>query len=209
MRVDGAEPELNFKRVGGTACGGATFLGLAKLMTCARTFEDALTLANAGNAEAVDKSVADIYGESGASALGLPGTLTASNFGRLASMDPDNSSFWPPCEEDVARSLLEMVVQSSAVLAKAHAAQLDVPDGMRRVFFSGGFVCGKNRLARQAISKSLAALGGQANFFTHSDFLGALGSLSCCMGKASKSVFNGNWTASYSTPQAALQIPEL
>ena len=51
-----------FERVGGTALGGATFLGLCRLLTHADTFEEALALCDKGDNLAVDKLVGDIYG---------------------------------------------------------------------------------------------------------------------------------------------------
>ena len=56
---------LIYMRVGGTACGGATFLGLAKLLTRKpdMTFDEALQLASMGCSRNVDKVVGDIYGE--------------------------------------------------------------------------------------------------------------------------------------------------
>lgn len=177
LRVDWNQSQVCFERVGGTACGGATFLGLSKLLTSARTFEEALDLARRGNREAVDKTVADIYGQSGSKDLGLPGNLTAASFGKLGgSMFADKDEY--PSEEDVASSLLTLVTQAATVLAKAYATQLGVADGMKRVFFAGGFPTG-NPQAREAIADSLRNLGGQAHFLAHSDFLGAIGSLSC------------------------------
>ena len=51
-----------FERVGGSALGGATFLGLCRLLTQADTFEEALALCVQGDNAAVDKLVGDIYG---------------------------------------------------------------------------------------------------------------------------------------------------
>lgn len=59
LRVDGPR---EFRRVGGTSLGGATFLGLARLMTASGTFEEALALAQEGDSTRVDMLVRDIYG---------------------------------------------------------------------------------------------------------------------------------------------------
>ena len=48
--------------------------------------------------------------------------------------------------------------QASAVLAKAHAAELGSIAGSRRIFFSGGFVSANPR-ARAALARNLRALG--------------------------------------------------
>ena len=84
---------------------------------------------------------------------------------------------WTPSDADVTAALLDLVVQASAVLAKAHSTSHE--DGtpmLNRVFFSGGFVSA-NPLARSALARSLRALGCEALFFRHSDFLGAIGAL--------------------------------
>mmetsp|Transcript_13930 Transcript_13930/g.42133 ORF Transcript_13930/g.42133 Transcript_13930/m.42133 type:complete len:266 (+) Transcript_13930:1278-2075(+) len=161
-----------YARIGGTAIGGATFLGLARALTAARTFEDAIALAAEGDAAKVDTLVEDIYGETGCSDLGLPPSLTAASFGKLS-----RSSGKKVADADVCRALLEMVAQSCCVLARAHAAQLGC---RQRVFFAGGFV-DNNPLARATIASSLRSLGGQAHFLRHSDFLGALGATAKCL----------------------------
>ena len=72
---DGKEPY--FTRPGGTATGGAAFLGLVRMMTRAKTYPDCLALAQKGDATKVNKLVSDIDGQDGCSNLGLaPGALT-------------------------------------------------------------------------------------------------------------------------------------
>lgn len=166
LRVD-SERANDYVRVGGTACGGGTFLGLARALTSATTFEEALALAEGGDAARVDKLVSDIYGVEGSASLGLPGSLTASNFGKL-------SEGCSPSEQDLARSVLQMVTQQSVLLAIAFARHADC---LGRVFFVGGFVDKPNHLARASIAANFRSLGGCAYFLRHSDFLGALGSL--------------------------------
>ena len=65
----------------GQALGGATFLGLARALTSATTFDEALALAAEGEAANVDTLVEDIYGSTGCVDLGLPPSLTAASFG--------------------------------------------------------------------------------------------------------------------------------
>mmetsp|Transcript_101908 Transcript_101908/g.328917 ORF Transcript_101908/g.328917 Transcript_101908/m.328917 type:complete len:546 (+) Transcript_101908:135-1772(+) len=177
LRVDSAAAN-DYVRVGGTACGGGTFLGLARALTSADTFEEALALAEGGNAMRADKLVSDIYGEEGSAALGLPGSLTASNFGKLSERADSGAQGLGCSEQDLARSLLQMVTQQSVLLATALARHIGC---MGRVFFVGGFVDEPNRLARAAISANFRSLGGCAYFLRHSDFLGALGSLKCAL----------------------------
>jgi len=171
LRVDSPE-EGDYVRVGGTACGGGTFLGLARALTSARTFQEALHLADGGDASRCDLLVRDIYGEEGSMSLGLPAGLTAANCGRLCE-DPLDCS-----EQDLARALLQMVTQQSVLLSGAFARHAGCVD---RVFFAGGFVEEENHIARRAIAANFRSLGGRAYFLRHSDFLGALGSLRSCI----------------------------
>ena len=61
-----------YTRVGGTALGGASFLGLARALTSATTYREALALAARGDSSEVDTLVEDIYGSTGCIDLGLP-----------------------------------------------------------------------------------------------------------------------------------------
>ena len=54
--------ERSYTRVSGTAVGGGTFLGLTRLLTRARRFQEALDVAASGDARRVDMLVDDIYG---------------------------------------------------------------------------------------------------------------------------------------------------
>jgi pantothenate kinase len=173
LRVDSAR-ENDYVRVGGTACGGGTFLGLARALTSAETFEEALQLAEGGDASRCDLLVRDIYGNDGSVSLGLPGGLTAANFGKLCDSPDEDDSSGLCSEQDLARSLLQMVVQQSVLLSSAFARHAGCID---RVFFVGGFVEKENHLARKTIADNFKSLGGCAYFLRHSDFLGALGSL--------------------------------
>mmetsp|Transcript_23421 Transcript_23421/g.43103 ORF Transcript_23421/g.43103 Transcript_23421/m.43103 type:complete len:523 (-) Transcript_23421:134-1702(-) len=173
----------DFVRVGGTACGGGTFLGLARALTSAETFDEALELAEKGDASKCDLLVQDIYGANGSHALGLPGSLTASNFGRLceppgAEEEVDHPDMSGSSEQDMARSLLQMVTQQSVLLSSVWARNAGC---VNRVFFVGGFVEQENHIARAAIAANYRSIGGCAYFLKHSDYLGALGSLRHCL----------------------------
>ena len=67
----------------GTALGGGTFLGLARLLTRFHEFQQALDAAHDGDARHTDMLVRDIYGSGDERAcLKLPGDLTASFFAK-------------------------------------------------------------------------------------------------------------------------------
>lgn len=131
LRIDRAKPGgggNTFIRMGGTASGGATFLGLARILTSARTFQEALALAARGDSSRVNKLVSDIYGDDGCNNLGLPANLTAVHFGKLVSLPPPVMSHVD--EEDLAAALLVMVTQASTVLARAFCRPPLVNEGL-------------------------------------------------------------------------------
>jgi len=78
------ESPSSMRRVSGTAVGGGTYFGLCKLLTRCETFDEAMDMAERGDSRRVNMLVSDIYG-GGYDKVGLPGTLTASFFGKAAS----------------------------------------------------------------------------------------------------------------------------
>jgi len=73
-----------FKRVSGTAVGGATYYGLCKLLCRCDSFQEAMDLAELGDSRDVNLTVQDIYGGSYDQA-GLGAEVTASFFGKAAA----------------------------------------------------------------------------------------------------------------------------
>ncbi|CAK9004450.1 Pantothenate kinase 2 (AtPANK2) (Pantothenic acid kinase 2) [Includes: Pantothenate kinase [Durusdinium trenchii] len=170
LRVNSFNPG-DYARMGGTGCGGGTFLALARRLTSANTLEEALEMAAAGNASNLDTLVSDIDGTEGSLMPSLHGDITACNFGKLSKANSSQNC----SEKDVARSLLQMVTEQSVLLAFSHARMAGC---MNRVFFVGSFLDQKNAITRQAIGLTAQNLGGgSAYFMRHSEFLGALGSL--------------------------------
>jgi len=187
LRIDGpsedAERSQRYQRIGGTACGGKTFLGLMRRITSATSFKEMLELAQHGDASRVNTLVADIYGEKGCAALGLPPSHTAAYFGKWPSSasSPSEAAFYPAtAEADCAAALLLMVVQESVVLSRALSLLISAQVGndyKPPVFFVGGFLA-QNIAAQRIISRSYHNLNlGPALFLRHADFLGALGCL--------------------------------
>jgi type II pantothenate kinase len=108
-----ANSESDFKRVSGTALGGATFWGLARLLTKLQKFDDALDCAHEGDASKVNMLVRDIYGGDYGK-IGLPGDFTACFFGKAVSKDDP----WEGINsEDVSKGLLVMISQNITQIA--------------------------------------------------------------------------------------------
>ncbi len=100
----GAGPD-GFRHMGGTAIGGGTVLGLARLLLGTTDPARVGDLAAMGDARAVDLSVGDIAG----GRVGIvPAEMTASHFGRVARGD-DKAITRP---EDIAAGLLELTGQA-------------------------------------------------------------------------------------------------
>ena len=97
-----------YVHVTGTAVGGGTMLGLARLLLGTVDPHEIESLVQRGNANAVDLALADVVtGPIGA----LPADATAVNFGRLARSDAAVS------HADLAAALVTMVAQVIGLLA--------------------------------------------------------------------------------------------
>lgn len=81
IKVDSPD---SMRRVSGTAVGGGTFYGLCKLLTRCESFDEAMDMADRGDANQVNMLVSDIYGGS-YERVGLLGSITASFFGKTAA----------------------------------------------------------------------------------------------------------------------------
>ena len=69
----------DFQRIGGTSVGGGTFLGLCALLAGTESFEEAITLAEKGDSNRVDKLVRDIFGGD-YTQFGLSGDVVAARY---------------------------------------------------------------------------------------------------------------------------------
>jgi type II pantothenate kinase len=76
----------SIERVSGCSVGGATFLGLSRLLTRAQSFDEAVELASHGDNARVAMLVKDIYGGE-YSRLQLPGDVVAADFGKISTVE--------------------------------------------------------------------------------------------------------------------------
>lgn len=170
IKVDG---ENQFERVSGTSIGGGTFLGLGKLLTKCKSFDELLKLSHQGNHRAIDMLVGDIFGGLDYSKIGLTSTAIASSFGKAVFENKELADYKP---EDVSRSLLRMISNNIGQISYLNALRF----GLKRIFFGGFFIRGHTytmdtiSVAVQFWSKGDA----KALFLRHEGFLGALGALS-------------------------------
>jgi type II pantothenate kinase len=162
MLADG----ISVTRIGGTALGGGTLLGLAAGLLGRHGFEELTELARRGSRARVDLLVSDIY-RSGE--IALPGDLTAANFGKLAARIADGSS---PAPEDVAHALMGLVGENVALIC----AELAAAHRVHRVVFGGSTLRGNLALA-EILERIVRARGCSSTFLADGEFAGALGAL--------------------------------
>ena len=152
------------RRLGGTALGGGTILGLGAALLQQSNFEETCQLAAQGTRDSVDLLVRDIYSDPDRP---LQGDLTAAAFGRLARQD----NVAPP-REDVAAAIMRLVGENVTLIAGGHARHL----GLDRLVFGGSTL--RNNPALEAVLTEVSnLLGLKAYFLANSEFVGALGAL--------------------------------
>ena len=113
------DPE-NTARVGGTALGGGTLLGLGGALCGAKSHQDLCKMAQAGDRSEVDLLIRHVYPEGLPT---LPPEASASNFGLLARKARLDKV--PPARtEDLALSVIGLVAENvalqSCAIAQAH-----------------------------------------------------------------------------------------
>ncbi len=150
------------RRVGGTALGGGTLIGLSKLLLSTANFQEVVSLASAGDRRNVDLRVGDFY-EPGEIAL-VP-DLTAANFGKVTN----------PSRQDLAAAICGLIGENVALLAGAHArhAGSSVPPD---VIYAGSTLTGNSPL-RQILTDVTVLTGARPHFLPRGEFAGALGAL--------------------------------
>lgn len=162
LLVDG----LSVSRVGGTALGGGTLLGLAAGLLGTSDFEEVVALARRGSRREVDLLVSDIYRAGG---IALAGDLTASNFGKLARRLRNGDRV---AREDLAHALMGLLGENVALVCAGLAAAAQV----RRIVFGGSTLRG-NPVLVEITGAITRALGREPIFLARGEYAGALGAL--------------------------------
>jgi type II pantothenate kinase len=159
MLVDG--PQVS--RVGGTALGGGTVMGLGARLTGRRRFEEIAALAAAGDRRKVDLLVSDIYP---AGDFVLPGYINAASFAKIASHPGEVS------DADLAHGVMGLVGENVGLICcgLAVAAKAD------RIAW-GGATLRDNPSLVAVLSAVCRAYGREPVFLRDGEFVGALGAL--------------------------------
>ncbi len=161
LRIGGGPIE----RVGGSALGGGTIMGLAMALFGEASFDRITELANEGDRRRVDLLVGDIYREGG---FELPAELNAASFGKLA-LAQDRASQDPA---DLAHALMGLVGENIGLLCGALARAANV----EHVVFGGSTL--RNNDALCNILRGVCLAGGLSSTVLHrGEFAGAIGAL--------------------------------
>jgi len=145
------------RRVGGSALGGGTLMGLGSLLLGASHFEEITRLAREGDRRAVDLLVGDIYRD-GVSPL--PPDLNASSFAKLGSRTPP----------DLAHALVGLIGENVGLICN-HLAELH---DTNTIVYCGSTLS-ENPVLRDVLRGVSAAARRDPVFLTRGAFCGALG----------------------------------
>ena len=151
MRVENEHVE----RVGGTALGGGTILGLGSALTDCRDHDELVALAARGERSRIDLLISDVYENQG---VALAGDATASAFGKLAHSlsAPERHPVLAqdgPAAADLAAAAVSLVAENIVLLCAAHAKA----HALDTIAFGGGTIAG-----HPALGENIAAV---AKFF--------------------------------------------
>ncbi len=163
LRVEGDSHE----RVGGTALGGGTLVGLASRLCDCDDFEELRGMAERGQRRRADLVLADIYpGDD----RPLPGDVTASSLEKLARQPGEHEE--APGRDDVAAALMGMVGENVALLAAALAVSRQLS-----TIVYGGSSLRENPALTQLLVAIPALQGLRALVFPSGEYSGAVGAL--------------------------------
>lgn len=156
-------------RIGGTALGGGTILGLSGALLGTTDFDEICAIACRGDRTQVDLVVGDIYrtGE-----IPLPDDLTAASFGKLAGPIVGPGGKDP---ENLAAAILGLVGENVGLIS----AGLSYASQVQEIVFAGSTLRG-NELLRSILASITTNMGRTPVFLPHAEFGGALGAMLLC-----------------------------
>lgn len=167
LLVDGG----SVTRIGGTALGGGTLLGLSAGLLGTSDFDEIARLAQHGSRTRIDLLVSDIYPAGG---IPLAGDLTAANFGNYARRLRDGESIE---RADVAHAIMGLIAENISLVCTALSAATQV----QRIAF-GGSTLRRNPALAEMLGNFLRGHGREPVFMPNGEFAGALGALQIASG---------------------------
>ena len=157
-------------RVGGTALGGGTVVGLGAALIGRTTFQELCDLAQRGRRAGVDLRVSDIYGPN---EIALPGDFTAACFGKLAQPLANADANLPAASPaDLAAGIMGLVGENVALICAGLASLTQV----NQIVY-GGTTLRHNPQLVTVLAAVTASAGRESGFLPHGEFAGAVGAL--------------------------------
>jgi len=152
------------QRIGGTALGGGTVMGLGRTLTDAQTFDELSALAATGSRTPVDLVLSDVYD---ASEVPHADHITAASFGKLAGANAGSAT-----PADLAAALINLVAENVGLIV----GQLASATGAKHVVVGGSTLDG-NRMLATTLTGVLASFGCTTSIPPEGEYSGALGAL--------------------------------
>ncbi len=152
------------RRVGGSALGGGSLLGLGRLLLGIDAFEEITALAERGDRRKVDLLVGDIYTQG---ELPLPAEFNAASFGKRLSREP----------ADLAHGLMGLVGENVGLICGQLAQALEA----EAVVYCGSTLT-RNPTLGGILRGVSAAFGTPAHLLERGAFCGAVGAASLAVG---------------------------
>ncbi len=163
-------------RLGGTALGGGTILGLGVALTGCKSYEELCRLAQRGKRGNVDLLVSDIYKPN---EIPLPGEITAACFGNLARwLTPQSDeagtaeAIDPSRREDLAAAVMGLVGENVALICAGLARGAET----ERVVYGGATLL-ENPTLVAILTNVTSMLGLTPVLLPQGGFTGAVGAL--------------------------------
>lgn len=154
---------VSISRVGGSALGGGTILGLGRALIPGSSFEEVCLLAQKGKRSGVDLLLKDIYPPG---QVGIADNITASNFGRLAG----DCEIERPSDADIMAGIMGMVGENIALIAAGMMNQCRT-----HTIVYAGSTLRNNPVLRAVLVRAGALLNHRAVILERGEFSGAVG----------------------------------
>lgn len=167
LHIKSQEDRRNFERIGGSALGGGTFMGLIKLLYNLDDFNEAINIAKKGNPYNVDLKVGDIYENEDDRVDPLFRQFTASSLGKVTLFNDISYK-----KEDVINSIISIISENIASQLILYSQNRKV----KNLVFSGGFL--KNNSIFKRIIKIMCKMHKKKPYFLkYNDMVSAIGAL--------------------------------
>ena len=154
--------------LGGSAMGGAFFMGLVKIISEDIDFDDAINLASKGNRYNFDLKVSDIYSPEDGRISNLFREYTAASLGKI----DDSTNIASLNKADFFNSIICLIGENIATIVNLFAEIHNIQE----ILFSGGFLI-ENEVLKKILKIICRFNKRRAVILQNSQFSGAIGAL--------------------------------